>query len=315
MPFLYPVRRTLILVAQPYYIDTRDITSIAESIRRAAPDLDVFVVGSGDNLTLLDDRIWKNPVLTVSFGPTGSLAPRRGPVFANRAIPKIEQYRALSAAGVSTPRTAMFEPGLKLDPAEWGSLVILKPAALEQTSTGRGLRLVRTASFASGAAADMSFATGADYLVQQFIDTGPRFSVYRNLTLFGETIYQNLAVAPDLHPDLDAPDCDVGAIVPEPARGRTVPSPSDDDAVMDFARQAAAVFPTFPLLGLDIVREAQTGQLHVIEVNAGGNVWHLSSPRTAPWRSTDRTVKYVRMFNPYQRAAEVLAATARRCAK
>ena len=315
MPFLYPVRRTLILVAQPFYIDTRDLASIADNIRRIASDLDVFMVGSGDNLSLLDDRIWKNPVLTVSFGPTGKLKPRRGPVFANRAIPKIEQYRALSDAGVSTPRTALLEPGLRPDPAEWGPLLILKPAELEQTSTGRGLRLVRTTAFNSAAAPETGFGGNARYLVQQFIDSGPRFSVFRNLTLFGETIYQNIAIAPEERPDLEAPDCDFNAIIPEPPRGRTVPSPSEDAEVMAFARQAAAVFPTYPLLGLDIVRDPRDGRLYVIEVNAGGNVWHLSSPRTAPWRSTERTVKYVRIFNPYQRAAEVLVATTRRCAR
>ncbi len=314
MPILYPVRRTLILVAQPFYIDTRDLASIADMIRRIASDLDVFMVGSGDNLALLDDRIWKGPVLTVSFGPTGKLKPRRGPIFANRAIPKIEQYRALSDAGVPTPRTALLEAGLQLDPAEWGSLLILKPAELEQTSTGRGLRLVRTAAFDPASAPEATSAGPARYLVQQFIDSGRHFSVFRNLTLFGETIYQNTATAPEQHPDLEAPDCDLAAVIPEPPRGRTVPNPSEDADVMAFARQAAAVFPTYPLLGLDILRDARDGRLYVIEVNAGGNVWHLSSPRTAPWRSTERTAKYVRMFNPYQRAAEVLAATTRRCA-
>ncbi len=309
MPFRYPVRKTLILVAQPYYMDTRDLRKIADGIRKYAPDLDVVMVGSGDNLDLLSDALWRNPVLTVSFGPTGKLRPRRGPVFANTAIPKIEQYRALSAAGVATPRTALLDPQFRPDPAEWGALLVLKPASLDQTSTGKGLQLVRTAELAAGA---FVIPAGTPMLVQQFIDTGRRFQAFRNLTLFGETLYQSLAVAPAEHPDLTSPDVDLRAIIPEPPRGKTVPTPSEDADVMAFARRVAAVFPAMPLLGLDIVREHQSCALHVIELNAGGNVWHFSSPRTAPWRSNERTSRYVRMFNPFQRAAEVLAATTRR---
>ena len=52
----------------------------------------------------------------------------------------------------------------------------------------------------SDTAAELSSANNTQYLVQQFIDTGPRFAVFRNLTLFGETIYQNFALAPEAHP-------------------------------------------------------------------------------------------------------------------
>jgi hypothetical protein len=36
-------------------------------------------------------------------------------------------------------------------------------------------------------------------------------------------------------------------------------------------------FPTIPLLGVDILRDCDTGQLYVIEVNARGWTFHLSS--------------------------------------
>jgi hypothetical protein len=311
MPFLYPIRRTLILVAQPFYLDTRDLRTIAERVRQNAPDIDVVIVGSDDNLDLLNEALWKSPVLTVSFGPTGRLRPRRGPIFANAPIPKIEQYRALSAAGIPTPRTSLLDTLFLPNPDEWGPLLIVKPASLLATSNGIGLQLIRTKDLTQEKIREMTSAK-MPLLVQQFIDTGNRFSVFRNLTLFGDTLYQNFALAPDAHPELYSSDIDLGTIVPEPPRGRTVPTPSSDAEVMALAKQSAAVFPTMPLLGFDIVRDQRSGLLYVIELNAGGNVWHLSSPRTAPWRSSERTSLYVRMFNPYQKAAEVLAATTRR---
>jgi len=63
---------------------------------------------------------------------------------------------------------------------------------------------------------------------------------------------------------------------------------------MAFAASVHAVFPDMPLLGCDIVREHATGRLHAIEVNAGGNVWHLSSPRTSNWRSITKIQDYLR---------------------
>ena len=51
-----------------------------------------------------------------------------------------------------------------------------------------------------------------------------------------------------------------------------------DAEVMDFARQVNRAFPRIPLQGCDIVREAVSGKLYILEVNPGGNTLHFSSP-------------------------------------
>jgi hypothetical protein len=39
-----------------------------------------------------------------------------------------------------------------------------------------------------------------------------------------------------------------------------------------------SALPRIALLGVDVIRDAQTGKLYVVELNASGWVWHFSSP-------------------------------------
>ena len=47
--------------------------------------------------------------------------------------------------------------------------------------------------------------------------------------------------------------------------------------VLALARRAHEAFPTVPVLGVDIVRDAATGALSVLEVNVTGGCFHLTS--------------------------------------
>ena len=114
MPFAYPVHRTLILVAQPEYLATDDLLLIREKIAAQAPDIRVLVVGRADAARLIDASLWQRPALTVSFGPLGKFRPLRGQVFCNETIPKIEQFRRMTANGTTSPRTALFQFGMDL---------------------------------------------------------------------------------------------------------------------------------------------------------------------------------------------------------
>jgi hypothetical protein len=46
-----------------------------------------------------------------------------------------------------------------------------------------------------------------------------------------------------------------------------------------------AAVPEIPLKGCDFLREASTGKLYLIELNAGGNTWHFSSAYGAKLRA------------------------------
>jgi hypothetical protein len=318
MPFAHPINRTLLLVAQPEYLATEDLFLIKEKIVMKAPDLQVLVVGRGDRAELIEASLWRQPTLTVSFGPLGRFKPMRGQVFYNEPIAKIDQFRQMTMAGITTPMTALFRLGMDLPAKEWGEFCILKPAKLEFTSTGRGLFLFRRQRLNQLAPSDLPpdhLALHEKMLVQSFVNTGPHFKVYRCLTLFGEVIYQNVSEDPKAHPPLDSSDEEIESLLPEPNRSQTVPRIDTDPDVMKFGSSIHVAFPGVPLLGCDIVRDHMTSRLYAIEVNAGGNVWHLSSPRTEATRSISKIQQYLRTFQSYDKAALALIRAARRHAR
>ncbi len=54
--------------------------------------------------------------------------------------------------------------------------------------------------------------------------------------------------------------------------------------MLALAKAAHDALPEIPLKGCDILREASTGALYVIELNSGGNTWHFSSDYSLPFR-------------------------------
>jgi hypothetical protein len=49
-----------------------------------------------------------------------------------------------------------------------------------------------------------------------------------------------------------------------------------DDDILALARRAYPALPEIPLQGVDIIREAKSGKLFVLEANPGGNTWIFS---------------------------------------
>jgi glutathione synthase/RimK-type ligase-like ATP-grasp enzyme len=123
----------------------------------------------------------------------------------------------------------------------------------------------------------------ADMLAQKFIDTGTHPAKYRMLVLFGRPLYceeqASRAASPPVDPDSSGPlDGFVtsGASTAATAGTRRTRVCYDAD-VLELAPRTAAVFAEVPVLALDILREAVTGRLYVLETNPIGYTWHLSS--------------------------------------
>ena len=74
----------------------------------------------------------------------GWFQPRRGKIYCGYIVPKVDQMKALQRAGIAVPKWTVLTPDTRLDPSEWGRVVILKPAAWRFASGGKGISLVRT---------------------------------------------------------------------------------------------------------------------------------------------------------------------------
>ena len=78
-----------------------------------------------------------------------------------------------------------------------------------------------------------------------------------------------------------------------------------DADVIALAENAHAAFPDQPLLGTDIVRDADTGKLYVIECNPRGDAWLLSSDMGRMIEQANG-LDFARQFGALDIAAETL---------
>ncbi len=320
------MQKNLILVADPRAMDPNDFEEIAANVRRENSRVDAFVVTVEQAASVIDDKVWRNPTLIVSFGQTGQFKPPRGILLHNRPIHKYQQYVQFRLAGVNTPRTGNFTQAHEYPESDWGEFSILKPADLGMMGKGGSVRLQRTARLQAFDPAqypvDHVFRKSR-LLVQSFVDTGRFAASWRVLTLLGEPLYCFKSSSPLERPPLDAPDdvIEKAIIEPKHPEGKQLFGYENireftlDAEVMAFAREVYRAFPRIPLQGCDIVREATTGRLYVLEVNPGGNTWHFSSAVFARQRALlgGKDV-FTRQLDAFAVAARVLAQRAEQLA-
>jgi hypothetical protein len=282
---------TLILVNHEGWQKREDFEEIQDKVEARAPEIDVQIVKADQLADTLDDRVWQRPCLVVSFGPLTTFQPKRGSIYCGTFIPKFEQLTRLSHSGIPVPLSAPLVFGKQLDKRIWGPHVVLKPTTPGFMSHG-AVFLMRTER--ASELAEVIFPLGhpvrkLPVLVQRFVDTGAWPSYYRVLTLFGEPLYCRKAYTPKPRPPLDAPDevllkAQIATNVESSARIQH--QAANDPDVLNLAQRAYAAMPGIPLQGVDIIREAATGRLFVLEINAGGNTWHFSSTRTEERRKS-----------------------------
>lgn len=115
-------------------------------------------------------------------------------------------------------------------------------------------------------------------MAQDFIYTGSWPVSYRVTTLFGEVLWALRIEADRERRPLQRESGFSGKSVVSSGKGCRY-SICDDPEIIALGMNAHAAFPDIPLLGVDILRDEQSGELYVIEVNAVGYTWHFSSPK------------------------------------
>ena len=166
---------------------------------------------------------------------------------------------------------------MNLDLAIWGEFVLLKPASLSMTSHGAGIQLFRRARLESMRAGDFPeshLVHAHPMTVSALRRYRTRPNKYRVLTLCGEALYVQYTEDKQSYARRSTPPmrCWKAAVVDTAAHDRLY-FHADYPGVLEFGRSVAACFPENPLLGIDVIKDAETGALYALEVNGGGNVW------------------------------------------
>lgn len=259
--------------------DRADFEAIARQVGERAPDIRAFVVDTKETDWTDPQFERAAPTLTVSPMPIKRFAPPSGVVCEGHEFPKDEQYRMLAQLGVPVPDWTAIAPDTVLDPLHWGPYVVVKPALgrkgaeIHIKRAGR-VRYRPPESFAEGHP-----ARNAPLLAQRFIYTGKWPSNFRVVTFFGRALLCWHCEAAHryvpLHSRWDFKAKGGITVVSNKTDSSYRLAPDAD--VIALAEQAHAAFPDQPLLGIDIVRDADTGKLYVIECNPRGDAWLISS--------------------------------------
>jgi hypothetical protein len=287
-------------------LDWADLDAVAREVHALAPDIEVFIVSN--DVRSPTTRKWAADRPTLVYSPTvlRQFRPLRGKVYAGALITKDVQLCRLAQAGVPVPDFTILRAEDVFDPDGFGPIVMLKPSGF--TSHGRGMVMVRAHELAGSRWREHPAArdAGGPIIMQRLIDTGEYPSHYRVLTLFGEPIFAFRAMSTVARPPLDAAP-DVLAAGPFMAKHgqRRLIVPVEDD-VLDLAHRTFGAISEVALHGCDIIREASTGRLYVLEINPGGNTWSFSSPWAALLRSELNLQDLSAQFDAWKICARVL---------
>ena len=304
--------RNLIIVHSPRLQARSDFEAVAAAMAERAPDIAVFIVENRTRASLTRKKAADRPTLIFSPVPIRDFVPLRGKVVSGRFHPKIDEVRRLAAAGIRIPETVLVEPETRLDPETWGPFTVLKPVIGQ---AGYGVRLVRTRDVTwvdpqSWPADDPRH--GQEILAQRFIDTGVQAQSFRVMTVFGRPVYCSCStlLTPRAPLDPDGPNPLDRPIAANSDGARRVEQ-CYDEVVIDFARDAYRAFPDIPVLGVDMVREAATGTIYLLEVNPSGYTWHISSDYSDNLRR-EHHIDYRTQFGAIDIIADALIDATRR---
>ena len=269
----------LILVHQETKQDRADYEEIARRIGRLAPGIAVFIADT-------KDAAWSDPAfdrgeptLTVSPMPLKRFVPPRGALCQGHEYPKGEQYERLARIGIPVPKWTRVVPGAALDPSEWGPYVVVKP---ELGRKGAEIFIKRTGRVRYRPAESFPGdhpARRAPLIAQRFVYTGTWPVNYRVVTFFGKALLCWHCEADHRHVPLNSRwdfKAKGGITVVSNKRDSHYRLAGDSD-LLALAEAAHRAFPEQPLLGTDILRDAETGEPCVIECNPRGDAWLISS--------------------------------------
>ena len=197
-----------------------------------------------------------------------------------RYIPKHTQLKILKRFGLPVPRWALVEAGSKFSSAEWGPMVVTKPVG-HNASFSRGIEVKIPENIAfkeHNPVQTNPLDSHTAIMVQRFVDTGEFRPQNRVLTLFGKVLYGEEIRAEEPIPTPDPPTVEsLARFVITPVLVKRVRSFIYDTEILALASRIFRAFPDIPLQACDILREAKTGKLFILEINAGGDTWHFSS--------------------------------------
>lgn len=218
------------------------------------------------------------PTVVISFYRLRCFYPEWATLWTQPDLSKSEEYILLEQRGIPVPPWAVLRQDEVPDLSRFHDFVVVKPdrgafGAMVRVMRKSRLRWQRIEIKNSGVMSDA-------LMIQEYIHTGPWPTCYRVGTVFGEPIYAWRTISDHTREPFQEGLKDerffAGKTIVAASRGCTMDT-QVPEGVIELAKQAHDAFPTIPLLGTDIIRDYVTGKLYILEVNATGGTFHLTS--------------------------------------
>jgi hypothetical protein len=261
--------RNVLLVAHEVDDEHEIVREVASQLTR----LGVRARTVHDVPPALKHRLWTLglPTSVFSLREPRRFRPTWASIWEPRTFGKAHECRVLEAAGIAVPRWTTTKEGEDLDLSGFSSLVVTKPDVGLRGAMVRMMRRNRVRHRTHRIA--YSQEDSGTLIVQEYIHTGPWPTSFRVGTIFGEPLY-TLRIEADRSRDpipLDyrsQADAFTGKTIVASSKGCRM-SPDVPQDILELGCKVHRAFPDMPLLATDILRDHETGQLYVIEVNTG----------------------------------------------
>jgi len=283
-----------------------DLKAIQSSLEASHPHWNVSICGG--QLSALE-RLRHRRAILVSLLPFEGNLPIGGSLYCGRALSKAEECQRLHDAGLPVPRWHVWAEGeARPDLRHLGPYIVRKP---NRGARGAEVKIVRSDRI-RWKEIEVTYASiRSEPFYQEFIYTGTHPEAYRVGTFFAEPIY-SFKVKGDTKTSplpgrfkFSQPTGIGSCRIVANSRSSTYSDCFEAD-IIQLAKRAHGAFADIPLLGVDIIRDADTGKLWVIEVNASGYAWHFSS-RVGRGIQATHNLDFKGQFGGLERVAQILA--------
>lgn len=280
----------LVLMHFPGFQHVGDFQTIRNILIGIAPQIRTIIASRGEQGIKLPPHASSMiaALPTLIFSPTPLDLPKefRGTRMICKRSTKVLEYEMMQAAGVPFPKTTPIRHLDQLADLDLGDHFVIKPNIGKQ---GKNVMLV-SAESAPSVIAGIWPDDPLDLIAQQYVNTGASYKSYRCLTVLSEVIYccEKSSAAAKQQEELDAKG--FSGIASNAGQRHMVLS--DNERLITFAEETAQKLANLPVMGLDLIEDANDGTIYCVELNSGGWTWHLSSGYGRQYREEFRLDYY-----------------------
>jgi hypothetical protein len=287
----------------------KDFVQIAKQMQKIDPSIAVMMFSDFANLELAPPIFRHLPLLYVYMvNPPPENIFHPYPKVWVKNLNKLEEYEHFKVHQLPCLPIEKFEWGMSLDKKNYGDWVVIKPQNLQ--SSGLDINMIPTEALPKLKLSDFPekhLIHQDGYFVQKFVRTGECPIFYRVMMFMGSVMLSYRCVQNAGYPNVDT---DLKTLLQTSVagnlRGNRRIDLVKDEAVNALAVKVAESLPQMPLLGVDIMPDAETGELIVIETNSGGNTWAFSNQPSLNLRSVIGVNKMIKQYKPWEVAARAL---------